>query len=186
MKCQNTTRGNTCRRRAASAAAGWRIRPPRIAIHDRRHGGGITSAVSRHASDSIEWHDGVIRGVIHGPLPNKSNSRRLVRVHGRMIVIKARDALDWLANFRATARLCAPARLQPEPAGTRWGLYVEVYQANLRRDLDIELLCDALQKSGVIVNDRAIWEKHAIRHVDRENPRVEFILRRQTIYGATP
>jgi hypothetical protein len=34
-----------------------------------------------------------------------------------------------------------------------------------------------LQRSGVIENDRAIWAKHAIREIDRDNPRVEFVLR---------
>ena len=135
--------------------------------------------------DKIEWAPGEIRGVIHGGLPNKSNSRRLVPIRGRMRSIKAEDALSFLIRFAWAAKAGYQCALKGEqllhmlrPAmETRWSLTATVFQANVRRDLDIELLCDALQKSGVIPNDRAIWEKHAWRKIDKENPRVEFVLR---------
>jgi hypothetical protein len=45
----------------------------------------------------------------------------------------------------------------------------------MRRDLDMELIPDALQKSGVIVNDRHLWIKVVRRmEPDPVNPRVEF------------
>ena len=130
--------------------------------------------------DKIVWAPGEIRGVIHGPLPNKSNSRKLVRVRGRMLFIKEQAAIDWMKAFDvATA---ASVRFEDEydfdiTPEMRLSLHATVYQKDMLRDLDIELLCDALQKSGVIQNDRAIWEKHAIRKIDKENPRVEFVLR---------
>jgi len=130
--------------------------------------------------DKIEWAPGEIRGIIHGPLPNKLNSRKLVRVHGRMLFIKEQAAIDWLEAFNVAASAFIDIAYEdgiditPE---MRLSLTATVYQKDMRRDLDIELLCDALQKSGVIQNDRAIWEKHAIRKIDKENPRVEFVLR---------
>jgi Holliday junction resolvase RusA-like endonuclease len=136
--------------------------------------------------DKIEWQEGLLRGIIHGPLPNKSNSRRQFVFRGRVKSIKAQDALDWLAAFDVAAHAGqAPAYLsglsKKEKAKLRYSLTATVYQANLRRDLDIELLCDALQKSGVIHNDRAIWEKHSRREIDRENPRTEFVVRPLTV-----
>jgi len=142
----------------------------------------FASKLAALRGDKIEWAPGEIRGVIHGPLPNKSNSRKIVHVRGRMLVIKEQAALDFLEAFDAAAQAGqAPKFLSGMDAvkwgGIRYSLTATVYQANLRRDLDIELLCDALQKSGVIANDRAIWEKHSRREIDRENPRTEFVVR---------
>jgi Holliday junction resolvase RusA-like endonuclease len=135
--------------------------------------------------DMIEWAPGEVRGVVHGSLPNKSNSRRLFMQRGKLRSIKEQAALDWLARFDVAAR----AGYQSSPKGqqllhmlapameTRWSLAAVVYYPDMRRDLDIELLCDALQKSGVIANDRAIWRKESERRIDKERPRVEFALR---------
>jgi Holliday junction resolvase RusA-like endonuclease len=125
--------------------------------------------------DHIECSSGEVRGVVHGPLPNKSNSRRVVKVRGRTMVIKEKAAIAWLKAFDLAAHV--PQDCNIFGANARFSLTATVYQANMRRDLDIELLCDALQRSGVIENDRAIWAKHAIREIDRDNPRVEFVLR---------
>jgi len=136
--------------------------------------------------DFIQFGEGCVSGCISGPLPNKSNSRRLFIQRGRLRSIKEQAALDWLAAFDVAARAGqAPAELsrltKKERAKLRYSLTATVYQANLRRDLDIELLCDALQKSGVIANDRAIWDKHSRREIDRENPRTEFVVRPLTV-----
>lgn len=139
--------------------------------------------------DKIGWQEGLLTGVIHGPLPNKSNRRRLFIQRGRLRSIKEEAALDWLAAFdvaahASQAQLFLSGLSKKERAALRFAIKATVYQANLRRDLDIELLCDALQKSGVIANDRAIWRKEAVREIDRERPRVEFVLR--PIHEASP
>jgi Holliday junction resolvase RusA-like endonuclease len=132
----------------------------------------------------VAAHNGsAIQGLIHGPLPGKSNQRRIIRGKARgikryrpMISIKSQDALDWTERFTATA-WDLRAKRGFEPLAGRLYLTVEVYPENMRRDLDIELLCDALQRSGIIKNDRDIWQKSASRKdVDKVNPRVWFEL----------
>lgn len=125
----------------------------------------------------VAAHNGsAIQGLIHGPLPGKSNSRRLVRFGKRIASIKSQDALEWTARFEATA-WDLRAKRGFEPLAGRLYLTVEVYPENMRRDLDIELLCDALQRAGLIKNDRDIWQKSASRKdVDKVNPRVWFEL----------
>jgi len=49
---------------------------------------------------------------------------------------------------------------------------VWVWYPTRRQDLDVALVHDLLQKSGVIVNDRQIVEQHNYCHIDKLNPRV--------------
>jgi Holliday junction resolvase RusA-like endonuclease len=142
--------------------------------------GRFAAALASIRGDSIALTADGIRGTIHGALPGKSNSRRLVPFRGRMRSIKAQDALDFLARFDVAASDDIRLAMSGVDPDARWSLHATVYQANLRRDLDIELLCDALQKSGVIANDRAIWEKHARREIDKARPRVEWKVRVMT------
>jgi hypothetical protein len=122
----------------------------------------------------------VIEGIIHGVLASKSNSRNVAIVHreGRKpqrIPIIEPAAAAFLKRFDAAARAAGFGKWGTKaPVDGRFSIRVVVFQKDLRRDLDIELLCDALQKSGVITNDRKIWDKQSRRVVDRENPRVEF------------
>jgi len=112
----------------------------------------------------------LLTGVIHGVLASKSNSRKIVRFGGHMRIIKEQAALDFLQRFECAA---ATVRL-PGPMEGPFTIEVKVYQPDLRRDLDIELLCDALQKYGLIKNDRAIWQKFSRRLIDSAKPRVTF------------
>jgi len=114
-----------------------------------------------------------VAGVIHGPLSNKSNSRQIVMVKGRAMVIKSKDARQYEKQFEAAVWRGA-RDLVNLPEDSRLYFKATVYQENMRRDLDCELLPDLLQKFGIIKNDRAIFEKHYYRKIDKLNPRVEF------------
>lgn len=50
---------------------------------------------------------------------------------------------------------------------------VRVWYPSWRQDLDVAIVYDLLQKTGVIYNDRWIREKHEFAEVDKKNPRVE-------------
>lgn len=116
---------------------------------------------------------GVLAGVIHGPLPNKSNSRKIVTVRGRAMVIKSEEARKYEAQFE-DACWRSTQTLSQLPDGEKLYFRVVVYQQDLRRDLDCELLPDLLQKFKIIGNDRAIWKKDYLRKLDKVAPRVEF------------
>jgi len=130
--------------------------------------------------DTISWVDHPSRGMlveghIHGVLPNKSNSRKIVQVktmHGMLTrVIKEKGADEFVDKVYVAA---AEWRMRNKPLDGKLEAIVVVHQADLRRDLDAELLYDALQKAGVVKNDRAFWHKNIWREVDRDNPRVHF------------
>ena len=126
-----------------------------------------------------EHRDGTIAGVIYGDLPNKSNSRRLF--NGRSI--KSQAALDFVERVCLSAGLIkAPLVGATNKKDFLKGipfieLSVHVHADSFKRDLDCELIPDALQKAGVVKNDRAIREKHLWWTFDEKNPRIEFEIR---------
>ncbi len=113
-----------------------------------------------------------IEGCVLGSLPNKSNSRQIVMPRGstRPLVIKSPEARAWEKRFNALALGSRPKT----PLAGPFKLLAVVYYPDRRRDLDCELLCDALQRSGLIENDRAIERKEYERRIDHDFPRVEF------------
>lgn len=116
---------------------------------------------------------GTILGCIPGGLPNKSNSRKLVMFGKRPGLIKSEEAREYEAKFEDVVwrSLKGLAQLPPD---AKLYFHATVWQQDLRRDLDCELLPDLLQKFNVIKNDRQIWRKEYTRKIDRDNPRVEF------------
>jgi hypothetical protein len=116
---------------------------------------------------------GVIRGVIHGALENKSNAKKVAFVRGRMMVYQDKSVKQYIQRFEGA--VCQSlGDLDPLPEDAKLYFNATVYQENMRRDLDCELLPDLLQSAWLINNDRFIWVKHYERRIDRENPRVEF------------
>jgi len=142
------------------------------------------SDLRERESRSVTTVDGFVRkgeavhGVLFSELPTKSNQRRIFRG----ISIKSAKALHFVERVKTVA------------AYSRWGeqlvgatsaddvkrglpflyLKAQVYGDSFQRDLDVELLPDALQEAGIINNDRAIREKHYWWALDKANPRVHF------------
>lgn len=126
---------------------------------------------------------GAISGVLYGTLPNKSNSRRVFRLAGgRTIVSKSAEAIDFVDRVKQVAtysKVGEPLVGATSEKDFLHGvplLYLKttVYGESFLRDLDVELLCDALQHAGLINNDRAIRGKFYWWELDKENPRVVF------------
>ena len=100
------------------------------------------------------------------PLPPTAN-RYWRHVKGRVLLSKeARE-------YRDACQLAAVAQYGGELLDDRVRVRVDVYM-DLRGDLDNRLkqLFDALEGT-VLVNDRQVWDFRAVRHLDRERPRVE-------------
>lgn len=124
-----------------------------------------------------------ISGILYGEVANKSNNRRIFNG----ISIKSEKALDFVdkvkicgRDIRAKGGLRGATSRKDIQAGLRpLVLSAVIYGASWRRDLDAELLPDALQAAGVIGNDRAIREKHYWWRDDPSNPRIEFSIRVQ-------
>lgn len=123
----------------------------------------------------------VLKGRIDGKVPSMKNGRRIVyRGAGqfkRPVSIKAREAIEFFERVR-DAYLVAIGEGTLDaaeiPLDGRLVLTATVYYPSMRNDLDVEILKDSLQATGLIGNDRAIREEHLWAEVDRDRPRVEF------------
>jgi hypothetical protein len=116
---------------------------------------------------------GTIRGLVHGQLPNKSNSKRIIFFKGHPKLTSGQDVVDYTSRFEL-AVWANLSKLGQLPEDEKLYLKATVHQENMQRDLDCELLPDLLQRFNIIKNDRAFWRKEYERRLDRENPRVEF------------
>ena len=100
-----------------------------------------------------------------GEPASKSNSRRLVRIKGKVRIIKSEKALNYKKHF--LEQVNKPS----EPIEGDVELGVVVWYATRRPDLDVSLIMDLLQDAEVIVNDRQIKIIRAYHQLDKENPR---------------
>ena len=112
------------------------------------------------------WH-----GIIVGEPASKANSRQIVKIGGKLRVIKSLKARRYVSDV---ARQVEPL---PEEKQLRAPIRMtaHVYYASERPDLDPSLILDALQ-GRVYANDRAVREMHLFHRIDRENPRAELTL----------
>ncbi len=110
------------------------------------------------------WSYGPIVAV--GALASKSNSRQKTS-HG---FIKSNGALEFCDAFAWQVR-------PPKEAFVGLvALYAVAYYPDWRKDLDLALLKDCIQKAGIIKNDRSIVKEVGMRGIDKKNPRVVFML----------
>ncbi len=137
--------------------------------------------IERGAVDVFECRTpGVISGVLHGDLPTKSNQRRIFRG----ISVKSQKALDFVERVKLVAsysrfgeKLIGCTTIKDLKRGVPFIYFkATVYGASLMRDLDCELLPDALQHAGLINNDKALRPKFYWWEYDPANPRVVFEL----------
>lgn len=115
----------------------------------------------------------LVTATIEGSLPSLKNQRRIVtnRRTGKPMSIKSADAMTYAQAF--DLQLPRKARIAYEgPVSLR----CRVWYPSRRNDLDIEYLCDLLQQTGVLKNDRQIFHKEAWKAKDKERPRVHFTI----------
>lgn len=108
----------------------------------------------------------VLSFTIYGEPASKANSRRLVTIRGRPAFIKSQKALNYLNGFSSQ---CPQL---PELMGGDLEIFLTIYYASRRPDLDESVVLDALQ-GRVYTNDRQIKVKHVVWGLDRVNPRTE-------------
>lgn len=116
--------------------------------------------------------------VLSGHMPSMKNGRKAVPAKteaGKSYVrfIKSDSVLGWMET-------AAHEMMASMPAGGSIAcdvlLFARIYYRSRRSDLSVETLMDALQKGGVILNDRQIRRVIAEAFVDTANPRVEVSL----------
>jgi len=129
-----------------------------------------------------------VRFVVEGAPRTKKTSNRVVRAGKRLRVLPSAQHQAWaesaILQLRAQYRTAArehfvPPRWNGEPADVPMKLRATVYRDANRGDLIgyLQAICDALEKAGVVENDRLIEAFDGSRQlVDRARPRVEIEL----------
>lgn len=54
-----------------------------------------------------------------------------------------------------------------------------IYYTSQRKDLDESLICDMLQKTGIVKNDRLIRTRFTDHFIDKQRPRANIVLHRR-------
>ena len=110
--------------------------------------------------------------IILGQPPSKSNSYRVVIVHGHGSLSKTQTIRKYEESF------FMQCDLRGAKINNRFKLTVDVYFGSDRPDLDnsCKVILDCLQGCKVIRNDRLCAEIHARKFIDKLNPRIEFTL----------
>lgn len=106
---------------------------------------------------------------VMGEIASKSNSRKLVTVHGRPRLIKSQKARDYERDFGMQAR-----RLEQVLEGDVI-LAVRSWYKTRRPDLDISHLKDCLQ-GYAYANDRQVKIEHAVWDMDPVSPRCHIVV----------
>lgn len=129
-----------------------------------------TPSVSSVVYGKVRGKDALTRRfLIEGQMPRKSNQRKLIwnRKTGAPLFIKSDEALEWTERAIGVMK-SEPEQVIDKPCGMRaW-----VFYRSRRSDLSVELLKDAMQKAGVVLNDRLIEYEENFVFVDKDRPRV--------------
>lgn len=108
--------------------------------------------------------------VVKGEPASKANSRRLVVLGGKPRVIKSSKALLYATEFNRQVQTVEPL-LTGELV-----VYMWIYYATQRPDLDESLILDLLQEK-IYLNDRQVRERHVYHYIDKANPRAEIYVK---------
>lgn len=113
--------------------------------------------------------------VIYGLPPSKSNSYRIVTIKGHGSLTKTDATKKYEESF------FMQCGLRNMNISKRFKLSIDVYFSSDRPDLDnsCKVILDCLQKCKAIKNDRLCSEIHARKLIDKEKPRIEFVIEEQ-------
>lgn len=110
-----------------------------------------------------------VRLVVLGEPASKANSRKIVKFGKRPASIKSDKARAFEASVKQQVQQLP--RLMTE----KLVVFIRIYYASERPDLDESIILDALQ-GLVYANDRQVREKHVYHEIDRKNPRFEIVI----------
>lgn len=110
---------------------------------------------------------------IPGQIPSKSNTYKIINIHGHGSLAKQPVLKAYETNF--VLHIGAYKGLMIDGL---FELYVRVYFTTLSHDLDNSLKCllDCLQLTKTIKNDNRCVKIVADKFLDKDNPRIEFRL----------
>ena len=114
----------------------------------------------------------VISEIIHGQVPSKSNSYKIITIAGHASLGKGKALREYEQAF------FLQCRNRGAMMTGRFGMRLDVFYSSDRPDLDnaLKVVLDCLQACKVIKNDRLCCEIVARKLVDKRDPRIELTL----------
>lgn len=112
--------------------------------------------------------------IIYGVPPSKSNSYRIITIHGHSSLKKTKAMQEYEKNFFLQCGAYRNRQIK-----NFFEFYIDVYLPNQRQDLDniLKGVLDALQTCKAIANDRYCVKIVAEKFIDPVRPRVEFTIK---------
>jgi Holliday junction resolvase RusA-like endonuclease len=112
--------------------------------------------------------------VVYGVCPSKSNSYKIISINGIYSLGKTSALKKYEKDFYIQCK-CRDIDIEDY-----FEFYIDVYYPNQRSDLDnsLKVVLDCLQKVKAIRNDNKCVKIVARKFLDKEKPRVEFILKK--------
>lgn len=109
---------------------------------------------------------------IPGQAPSKSNTYRIITIHGHGSLAKTQA----LKSYEQSFYWHIPGGLRDLDINGPFEFYIRVYFTSMSHDLDNSLKCilDCLQYTKTIRNDNKCAKIVAEKYIDKENPRIEF------------
>jgi Holliday junction resolvase RusA-like endonuclease len=113
--------------------------------------------------------------VILGSCPSKSNCYRIIKIGNIYSLGKTNTLKKYEKDFYIQCNVYRDANIEDY-----FELYMDVFYPNQRSDLDnsLKVVLDCLQKVKAIKNDNKCTKIMVRKFLDKDNPRVEFILKK--------
>ena len=110
---------------------------------------------------------------IRGNCPSKSNCYKVIRLGNRCGLGKQKKLESYENSFKIQM-----LNYKYDIIESEFKFVIDVYYDSRRPDLDssLKVVLDCLQKAEVIKNDNKCLEIVAKKHLDKIDPRVEFII----------
>jgi len=111
--------------------------------------------------------------IIKGNCPSKSNCYKVIRLGNRCGLGKQKKLESYENSFKLQM-----LNYKYKLIESNFKFVIDVYYDSRRPDLDnsLKVVLDCLQKAEVIKNDNKCLEILAKKHLDKIDPRVEFII----------
>lgn len=110
--------------------------------------------------------------MVYGQVPSKSNCYKVITLHGHGSLAKT------VALRKYEDAFYMQCSLRGKGIDKRFRLVIDVYYSSDRPDLDnaLKIVLDCLQACNAIKNDRLCSAIDARKLIDKEKPRIEFVL----------
>mgnify|MGYP004881571867 FL=1 len=125
---------------------------------------------------STKEPDSMINLVVHGRTPSKKNSKQIVHVRGRMLILPSKDYKSW---HEGALNVLKTAKMVPKSIEKVRAVHLCFYGENKRKfDLSnkAESIMDLLVDAGILLDDNyEVVPELCLTYggIDKDNPRCD-------------